>query len=301
MSVEKPTQKVIASPSRTYDDALARLRTMRQRDDARIAPVARTALFDRGSRVPWCVVLFHGLTNHPGQFAELAPQIYELGVNVLVPRMPLHGYADRMTDALAHLTSDMLLRKAYEAVDIATGLGERVAVLGISIGGLLCAYLAQFRSDVATSVPVAPDFGLLQLPRFATSMLAAVVNVLPNMFLWWDPRVKEAQLPKDAYPRFSTHALMQTVKIGNAVYAAARREAPLAARIATVVNTLDPAVNNAVTKRVVDEWKSFRDSGIEYVELTGLPRNHDIIDPGNPFARTDVVYPKLIEILELHS
>jgi pimeloyl-ACP methyl ester carboxylesterase len=268
-------------------------------DDGRIAPVARTALHECGSRTPWSAVLFHGLTNHPGQYARFAPQVAALGVNVLVPRMPLHGYSDRMTNALAYLSAEMLLRRAYEAVDSAVGLGERVAILGISMGGLLCAHLAQYRGDVATSVPVAPDFGLLKFPRSVTVALSAIVSALPNMFLWWDPRVKEAQLPKDAYPRFSTHALMQTVRIGDAVYRAAGSAAPSAQRVATVVNPIDPAVNNRVTREVVDRWKAFRENGIEYVELSGLPENHDIIDPDNPQARTDVVYPKLIEILAL--
>jgi alpha-beta hydrolase superfamily lysophospholipase len=289
------------SPAASYEEGITRARAIMQHDDQRIAPAARTLLLDSGKRVPWCVVLFHGLTNHPGQYVEFAPQLAELGANVLVPRMPLHGYANRMTGALAHLTAEMLLRRTYEAVDAAAGLGERVAVLGISMGGLLCAHLAQYRADVAASVPVAPDFGLLNLSRGVTAALSVVVNALPNMFLWWDPRIKEAQRPKDAYPRFSTHALMQTVRIGNAVFDAARTAAPLAGRIATVVNERDPAVNNRVTLQVVDRWQRLRKTGIDYVSLAGLPENHDLIDPDNPQARTNVVYPKLIEILALHS
>jgi alpha-beta hydrolase superfamily lysophospholipase len=272
------------------------------RDDERVASYARTAICVHGARAPWSVVLFHGLTNNPGQYVDFAPQLFVLGVNVIVPRLPLHGYADRMTDALAGLTAEMLLNAAYEAADAAMGLGERVAVLGISMGGLLCAHLAQFRSDVATSVPVAPDFGLLRFSRGLTDLLCKVVLLLPNFFLWWDPRVKAAQQPATAYPRFSTHALMQTIRIGDAVYRAACSTAPAAGRISTVVNVRDPAVNNEATKQVVDRWKRRRATGVEYIELTNLPQNHDIIDPGNPQARIGLVYPKLLEILSLsHS
>lgn len=271
------------------------------RDDDRIARSARTALYVHGARAPWSVVLFHGLTNNPGQFLEFAPQLYVVGVNVVVPRMPLHGYADRMTDALAGLTAEMLLDVAYEAVDAAIGLGERVAVLGISMGGLLCAHLGQYRADVATSVPVAPDFGLLRFSRGLTDALCHIALWLPNFFLWWDPRVKEAQQPATAYPRFSTHALMQTIRIGDAVYAAAKKTPAAAGRISTVVNVRDPAVNNAATKQVVDRWQRLRTGGIDYIELTNMPENHDIIDPGNPQARIGLVYPKLIDILNLSS
>jgi alpha-beta hydrolase superfamily lysophospholipase len=288
-----------SSPAGGYIDGLAKARVIMARDDARIGPTAKTLLLDHGARTPWSVVLFHGFTNHPGQFAQFAAQLYALGVNVLVPRMPLHGYADRMTDALKSLTAEMLLECSYQAADAATGLGERVAIAGLSMGGSICAYLAQYRADIATSMPIAPDFGLLNLPRWALDVLAPTVLALPNFFLWWDPRAKENQRPQTAYPRFSTHALMQTVRIGSAAYHAANREPARARRIATVVNTHDPAVSNAVTLEVLHRWQHLRASGIEYVELTDLPENHDIIDPDNPLARTDLVYPKLIEVLAL--
>lgn len=291
----------VSSPAAGYDEGIARLKAIMDRDDERIARNARTALYVHGKRAPWSVVLFHGFTNNPGQYVDFAPELFVLGVNVVVPRMPFHGYADRMTDALKSLTAEMLLASAYEAVDAAAGLGDRVAVAGLSVGGSICAHLAQYRPDITTSMPIAPDFGLLKLARVVLSALARIVLCLPNVFLWWDPRLKENQLPKTAYPRFPTHALMQTVRIGNAVYASAKTHAPRADRIATVVNTHDPAVSNEVTLQVVRRWQQRRTDGMEYIELTDLPENHDIIDPGNPLARTDIVYPKLIEILALHS
>ncbi len=290
-----------SSPAADYREGIDRLHTIMDRDDDRIARTARTAIYVHGARAPWTVVLFHGLTNNPAQYVDFAPQLFVLGVNVVVPRMPLHGYADRMTDALAGLTAQMLLDAAYEAVDAAMGLGERVAVLGISMGGLLCAHLGQYRSDIATSVPVAPDFGLLRFGRGLTDLLCNVVLFLPNFFLWWDPRVKAAQRPATAYPRFSTHALMQTVRIGDAVYKAAKTMAPAAGRISTVVNVRDPAVNNAATEQVVDRWKRRRAGSVDYVELTNLPENHDIIEPDNNQQRIGLVYPKLIDILNLSS
>jgi alpha-beta hydrolase superfamily lysophospholipase len=289
----------VSAPAGSYDEGMARLRPIMDRDDERIARNARTALYLHGTRAPWSVVLFHGFTNHPGQYVDFAPELYVLGANVVVPRMPFHGYADRMTDALKALTAEMLIATAYEAVDAAAGLGERVAVAGISMGGSISAYLAQYRADVATSMPIAPDFGLLKLPRWALDVLCPVVLALPNVFFWWDPRIKEKQVPKTAYPRFPTHALMQTVRIGSAVYRAANHEPARAARIATVVNTHDPAVSNSVTLEVVRRWQRFRSSGIEYIELTDLPENHDIIDPENPQARTGLVYPKLIDALAI--
>lgn len=288
-----------AHPASSFDEAVQRAQAVMARDDERIAPVAFTKLLHHSERRPLAVVLLHGLTNHPGQYVALAPQVFSRGANVYVPRMPYQGYKDRMTTALAALTADELIAAAYDAVDIACGLGERVAVLGISAGGLQCAYLGQYRDDVAISVPVAPDFAILQLPFGASNAIAWLMRHVPNLFLWWDPRIRQAQRPKTAYPRFPTHALAETMCIGNAVVHAARSQPAMAQRITTIVNRADPAVNNEATQEVVTDWRGLRREGIEYVELRNLPENHDIIDPDNPHAAIDIVYPKLIAALGL--
>ncbi len=269
------------------------------RDDDRISPNAHTQLLDHGERRPLAVVLFHGLTNHPGQYVAFAPLLQARGANVYVPRLPYQGYKDRMTNELAALTAEELIAASYDAVDIARGLGQRVAVLGISAGGLQCAYLAQYRDDIAVSVPVSPDFAILQLPYGVTKTLGWLMLHIPNLFLWWDPRIREAQRPKTAYPRFPTHALAQTLRIGDTVFAAARKTAPRAQQITTIVNRADPAVNNEATEAVVNDWRGLRKDGIDYVELRNLPENHDIIDPDNPHAATNIVYPKLVAALGL--
>lgn len=293
--------QTVSDPAATYAAALERARAFMARDDDGVAPVARTALHVHGERRPLAIVLLHGYTNNPAQYAQFAPMLYERGANVLVPRMPLHGERDRMTTRLAHLTAEMLLASASEALDIACGLGSEVAVLGISMGGCLAAYFAQFR-EIALAVPVAPDFSLLQLPYGVSSLAGKLLRALPNFFLWWDPRVRERQLPATAYPRFSTRALAQTLRVGDDVHAASRREDPRAARIVVMVNRTDPAVNNGVAKYVAGEWSNRRGgAGVEYVELRGLPTNHDIIDPQNPLARTDLVYPKLLEALGVQA
>jgi alpha-beta hydrolase superfamily lysophospholipase len=287
----------LSRPVDSYADALDRASRVMARDHEGIAPAARTMLLEHGEVRSLCVVLLHGFTNNPAQYAQFAPQLYELGANVYVPRFPRHGHANRMTTALESLTADELVAATYDALDIAQGLGKRVAVLGISMGGLLAAHAAQFRYDVDTAVPIAPDFALLHLPYYASRALAAVVKALPNVFMWWDPRIRMAQQPPTAYPRYPTHALMETLRIGDAVFATAKLQAPRAARTTAVVNAADPAVNNTVTRTVAGLWRARRPNDVAYVELQDLPRNHDIIDPDNPLARTDLVYPKLIEAL----
>ncbi len=288
----------LPAPAASYEEAMQRLRAFQARDDATILPAARTAVLERGRRAPLAVVLLHGLTNHPGQYGRFAPLVYARGHNVLIPRMPEHGAADRMTTRLRYLTAEGLLAAASEAVDIAFGLGERVCVLGISTSGLLCAYFAQFRGDLARAIPVSPVFAMLQMPYGASLAVEKLGLVLPNAFLWWDPRIKEKQRPATAYPRFSTHALLQCLRIGDAVRSRCAH-APMAADLVFVVtNRADPAVNNAVTAGIVERWNEVRPEAAEAFEFAGLPKNHDIVDPDNPLARTEVVYPTLLGAID---
>lgn len=277
-----------------------RARAVMARDGDDVLPAAKTALLEHGRRTPLAVVLLHGYTNNPAQFSAFAPLVFERGANVFVPRMPEHGDADRLTNRIADLTAGDLVRATAEALDVAAGLGERVGVLGISMGGTQAAYAAQY-CDIEIAVPVAPEFALLELPYPVSRLAGRVLQWLPNFFMWWDPRDRERHRPATAYPRFSTRALAQTLAIGDDVYAAARRQAPQARRIVTVVNRCDPAVNNDVTRQVVLEWQGWKPQCAQYVELRRLPQNHDVVDPHNPLARTDLVYPRLLQALGLSA
>jgi alpha-beta hydrolase superfamily lysophospholipase len=282
----------------SFAEALNRVRAFQALDDESILPAARTSVLECGTRTPIAVVLLHGLTNHPGQFAQFAPLVFGRGHNVFVPRMPEHGDRDRMTTRLRALTAESLLDSATEAVDIACGLGERVCVMGISTSGLLCAYFAQYRADVARAIPVNPVFAVLQTSHALSFMLEKIVLAFPNVFLWWDPRVKGKQRPATAYPRFPTHALMQCLRIGDDVYAQSKRT-PMASGSAYVVTSAsDPAVSNVVTAEVVRSWASARPNVVETFEFSGLPPNHDVIDPDNPYARIEVVYPTLLQAID---
>ena len=285
------------NPADSYAEALERVKTFQARDGERILPQARTALYSCGRRTPLAAVLLHGLTNHPGQYREFAPMLLSAGVNVFVPRLPEQGDRDRMTHRLARLTADALLQCAWDAVDIARGLGDRVCVLGISTSGLLAAYFAQYRADVARAVAIAPVFAMLHLPYWTSRAIVHAALVLPNAFLWWDPSKREAQLPSTAYPQFPTRALAQSMLVGEDVYARAARAAPEASSVVLVTNANDPAVNNDVAERVARRWRAGKSDAVQTFCFRDLPRNHDIIDPQNPMPRTGVVYPRLLEFV----
>ena len=285
------------TPAASYEEALARVHAFKALDGPSIAPAAYTTLLSHGARTPVSVVLLHGFTNHPGQYVRFAPLVYATGANVFVPRLPRQGERDRMTRDLARLTAEELLSAAAEAVGIGMGLGERLCLLGISSSAVLCAYFGRLLPDVSLAIGVAPVFGMLELPYWFSRWLGRAALVLPNRFLWWDPRIKMAQRPVTAYPQFPTRGLAQTLRIADDVYDASGREPLRGGHAIMVCNWHDPAVNNHVTERVVKNWNALRPGCAETFLFADLPHNHDIIDPDNPRARTDIVYPRLLEFI----
>lgn len=289
---------VRSRPAAGYAEAKERAAKFKALDaDPSIIPEAYTKLYDCGERTKLAVVLLHGLTNHPGQYVQLAPQVQALDANVFVPRLPEQGDRNRMTTRLQYLTAEMLLASATEAVDIACGLGERVCVLGISTSALLCAYFVQHRADVAHSVVVSPVFALLKFPYRLSRLIGGAMRMLPNAFLWWDPRNKENILPPTGYPRFSTHALGQCLLVADDVWDASH-DAPFAGTRATLItNERDPAVDNGASDQVALAWQRFKRECTQAYRFTNLPENHDIIDPQNAHPRTDIVYPVLLQFI----
>jgi len=67
------------------------------------------------------------------------------------------------------------------------------------------------------------------------------------------------------------------------------------ADIRVVVNLADPAVNNVSTFRVGDAWRRHGAHVRTYEFSRELGLGHDIISPEQPYARTDVTYPVLID------
>jgi carboxylesterase len=285
-------------PARSYAEALERVAAMKRLDDGSILPIAHTTLHDQGKKAPLAVVLLHGFTNHPGQYREFAPLLVQRGCNVLIPRLPEQGDRNRMTKRMARLTAEALIATANEAIDIAQGLGDRVVVLGISTSGLLCAYLGQYRDDIARSIPVSPVFAMLHMNVPVNAVVAKTLLLLPNFFMWWDPRNREKELPHTGYPRFPTHAMARALQIGTSIERVARDESLKARSMVVVTNEKDPAVNNKVTHGVVLDWQRNAPGRIQEFVFTTLPVNHDIIDPENAEPRTDLVYPKLLEYIE---
>ncbi|HXV98240.1 MAG TPA: alpha/beta fold hydrolase [Anaerolineae bacterium] len=252
-----------------------------------------------GQKVERVIVLLHGYRNCPAQFHQLGLTFYELGYNVLIPRMPHHGWADVLTTDQAQLTADELAAHVTEAVDIGQGLGEQVSVAGISTGGVLTAWAAQNRPDVKRGVLIAPVFGLYAIPAPLLTPTTNLFLTLPNFFLWQDDELKaNVPNPPQVYPQNSTRALSQILRLGFAVRAQAGQSPPAASAILIVTNANDDAVDNQVTSEVVAGWRKGGFEQLQTYEFEAYLRlDHDLIDPAHPKQKIDFVYPVLVDLM----
>lgn len=276
------------------DEARAALAAIAAREgaDSAIAAGSRTWWHVGASVAPRAVVLMHGFTNAPPQYALLGRELVQRGDAVIVPRFPYHGHADRMSEAIAALRAEDWQRTALEAVAIAARCGERVVVLGISVAGTLAAWLAT-RIAIDHAIAIAPFCGIREVPGRANDALGSVLRTAPNRFLWWDPRVKEQQPPSHGYPRFSTHALGQSLRLTGEI--AGADTGVHARRLTVVQNRSEPIVNNAYAwRRLV----AVRERGVDlervWIRLDGT---HDVIEPEIPQARPATIYPTLLDLI----
>ena len=170
--------------------------------------------------------------------------------------------------------------------------------MGLSLGGVMAAWAGQERLDVARTVAIAPMFGAAMVARPYTSLLTRALLWLPNRFVWWNQRAKLALPgPTQAYPRFSTRAVAETMRLGLKVERDAARRAPRARELVLVSVERDVAINNASSNHIAELWK--RRGGIvrSFEFPAALKLNHDVIDPDQVGARIDVVYPMLDQLI----
>jgi esterase/lipase len=284
--------------SEAFATALATIEAQieRDRDDPAVDVRCLPRIAHHGRQTERAIVLFHGFTNCPIQFAELGDCFFQRGYNVYIPRLPHHGLADKMTTALETLTIGDLETAAATAADLMNSLGKRVAALGLSVGGTMAAWLAATQ-PIDTAVAVAPFFGVKLMPVPLEGAFSTTLSTLPNADMWWDPETREKQPPPHAYPRFPTHALAQCLKMGEQIAAGAKNCAPRGRRAILVLNEHEPAISNDAAH---DAWELWRKHGadVEEIVIADLDKRHDIIEPTTYSQARTLVYPVLVDAVD---
>jgi carboxylesterase len=284
-------------PASNYPEALERLARLQAADDDRVNPVCRSRGLLHGQKTDRSIVLLHGVTSCPQQFAPLAERFFDRGYNVLLARMPRHGYLDRMTDDLKNLRAEELREFADRVVDVAAGLGEQVTIAGLSGGGIVAAWAAQNRPELSRAVLISPFLGMSGHARPLHLLFANLMTALPDVATQrFRPFVDAAPY---SYLGFSTRSLGEVQRLGLATAFAALERPPASQRLLLITNAADASVNNTIARQLVYAWQ---ERGIRQVEFYEFERElglqHDLIDPNNPKQQVDLVYPILLDLID---
>jgi esterase/lipase len=277
------------NPTHGYADAVARAKRQIAADDSVAAVGGSTILLTHGSRAPRAVVLLHGFTDSPRQFAALADSLYAQGDNVLVPRLPHHAERGKDASELARLTAAELCRTGDAAIDIAAGLGDSVVVVGLSAGATVAAWTAEHRREVRRAVVIAPAFEVAHVPSMLERPLVNLGAHVPNV----SHRAAADTARPDRDPGFATHGLAQVLRLGLAVRRDADRISPVNAEVLFLVNANDRTVKTAPVLDLARVWNRRGTPVTVYEFPDSLALPHNIVDPINRPVKAGAVYPVL--------
>jgi esterase/lipase len=163
--------------------------------------------------------------------------------------------------------------------------------MGLSLGGTVAAWMAQERADVEQAVVIAPGIGLPSGPYALTWGVTNFFTHIPDLSIGDSGKLSHE------YQGWSTGGIADTFVLGKYVRKRSSDEKPAAASITVLLNPNDDTISNPRAEELVRAW---RDHG-RPVRLVWLPKRpalgHDVIDPGQPWARPGFVYPRLERLL----
>lgn len=258
----------------------------------------RSTVLEHGEKTARVVVLLHGLTASPRTWRDFAHARYARGENVLIPRLPRHGHADRMSAALEHLTGEELRAQGERIVDAAARLGGEIVLVGHSLGGALALHLAHGDARVDRVLAVAPFLGIKRLPHDWHGWVRRLLERTPNRFVYWDPIDRGRSLPAHGYPRYTTRSLAAGLALADALRADARGGPPRGRHIEIVRNAGETSVNNATIDDLVARWRAVGGANVHVHRLVGLGPSHDIVEPEHPKAPALRFLPLLHAMLD---
>lgn len=297
-----PTFQSRPSPAATFDEALAKFENLRQEDSLHpLRPEGASRLFHHGHKTERVFVLLHGLTNCPEQFVPLAKILHAKGANVVLPRARLAGFADRLNNDQGHQTAQDLIDQAAVGLDIASGLGDRITLIGLSGSAVAAGWMAQNREGIDDVMVIAPFFSMYGVQPSVIDATAVTLSKLPNFYQWWDSSKKDnLPGPLYAYPRFGTHCMADTIQLSRDVRANLDSRPLFAKRLIFLTTASDRGANNELTNEIASQLKAHEGERVityEFPKSLGIP--HDMIDPAQPGANTDLSYSKILELVEM--
>ena len=256
--------------------------------DDGIPEMTRTRFFEPSGTAKATIVIWHGFTNAPSQFAAVGQALAGLGYRILVPRMPYPGLEDVLNRELAKLASADLVSHAEAVIDVAAGFGDEVWVFGLSAGATVAAWAAAKRTEVTRLVLAAPLVAPTGIPMPVVRLLVKFPRIVPKVYFWWDPR-KKADLGHSpyAYPGFPLPGIVPFLQLSEALFDHSVRLGHQLDRAVLTHNPGDFAIRKDAAKDFAAQLFFPRSdaSGTACIDPE-LKWMHDFVDPWSPDAGT---------------
>lgn len=282
--------EVDPDPSANEREAAEALESLLARDPSDISAATRTRLLRPVGHVRGTIVMWHGFTNCPAQFAEVAEELRSHGYFVLVARIPYHGKQDRLTRDLERLAVEELAIFMNRCVDVAAGLPGPLTAVGFSAGGGLATWAAATRDEIDRVVAISPLVAPKAFPVWVVRLLVRFRRLLPSAWVWWDPRQKaEYGGSSHVYPGFPMAGLVPFLHVGLSLHDERVLASHRLSGAALISNPNDLAVRTGVAEVMLARVFSGMSPAItEYVLKRSLGWPHDFIDQQHAATSGDV-------------
>ena len=287
----------IAYPS--YEAAIKDMASFDTKEADLLRDECKSIVYSTGKKESRSIVIFHGYTNCPKQFAELGERLFKKGYNVIIPRTPGHGHSDRMTDALANVTFEDFSEYIHRSVAIGNTIGDDVTILGLSAGGTFALWAALFEPNADRFIAMAPVAYPRGFDPILRNLVIRYAALMPNEFKWWNDEQKNTlDGPNYAYPRYSSRSMGIVLHMASEVESALHSGTHASKVVGFVINEHDPAL---LPDKLLEISNLFETSGAKMVRLLFKEKEklpHDLIDEHNIKEHKEYVYSALLKFID---
>lgn len=138
-----------------------------------------------GQKTTKAVLMIHGISSCPQQFADLGDTFFKAGYNVYIPRVPSHGLTDNKRHG--EITIPAMAQFMNTSTSIISGLGEEVGVVGLSGGANMATWITQYNSaTISRTLLLSPFYqpSASEMPTWQAPLLRNLYgrNILPDSF-----------------------------------------------------------------------------------------------------------------------
>lgn len=153
------------------------------------------------------VLMIHGFTSTPNIFRELAQHIHKTyGFEIEVPLLSGHGLTP---EKLNYVTSKDWIRDAEVSMEKLLMRFSKIHLIGLSMGGTLCAHLAnRYKNNVMTVTLMAPA---MYVSNFISRFQLCIARHFPNKILKpWVVHKSNPDLTENiSYHEYSAYSVVQ--------------------------------------------------------------------------------------------